>query len=377
MPLTPWLRLHDRLARRLAAVAQSGARAVLACARGGSEAPEPSASQSIEPLGTWRAGGYALAIEDSASPAPDALRAAFTSDAGERPGLGLARYPEHAGDPAELIMAADRAAREATPGTLREAQRRVSARRPAAEPLALAEGRLTLHYQPQVSLTDGSIRGLEALVRIHHKDEEGEAAWVSGGTTAIEHFQEIVPWSFAQARTDLAAWRAAGLPSVPVAVNLPLACLNEQSFCARIAAEFAAHPDMVRDFEIELTEDQPPGDLAQVCDELRQLNEVGLRLALDDVGSGFAGVSLLEQLPLDTLKIDKLFVSRLPDDPEAEANVRSLIALGRAHGLRVIGEGVELPEQRDALAALGCDLYQGYGFSAPVSAEAIGRLLRS
>ena len=363
MPLTEWLRLHDRLARRLAEVAADGGRAVLAC----SLDDGPPARADAEALGSWGPRRYALALDDDA--------AFTTAETGAR--LGIARYPDHADDPAELILAADRAAREAPPGGLREARRRAGYRRPPVEPEAFAEGRLTLHYQPQVSLTDGAIRGLEALVRIHRLDDEGEAVWVSGGTTAVEQFREIVPWTIAQARADLAAWRAAGLATVPVAINLPLACLEDGGFCQRIAALLTADPGTAADFEIELTEDQPPGDLLQVCEDLKRLKDSGLRLALDDVGTGFAGVSLLDRLPLDTLKIDRLFVARLPDDAEATETVRSLIALGRTRGLQVVGEGVELPEQRDALAALGCDLYQGYGFSAPVSAEAIGRLLRT
>ena len=359
MPLTDWLRLHDRLAQRLAGVAAKGGRAVLACSLDGE-------GDALETIGSWGPRRYALAIDNEL---------AFDS-ANSRARIGIARYPDHADAPAELILAADRAARDAPPGGRREAQRRAGYRRPAAEPMALAEGRLTLHYQPQVSLSDGSIRGLEALVRIHRLDEEGEAVWVSGGTTAIEQIHEIVPWTFEQARSDLTAWREAGLDAVPIAINLPLACLDDSGFCHRIAGLLAAHPDSARDFEIELTEDQPPGDLVQVCDDLRRLKEAGLRLALDDVGTGFAGVSLLDRLPLDTLKIDRIFVARLPEDPEATETVRALVALGRAHGLQVVGEGVELPEQRRALAELGCDLYQGYAFSAPVSAEAIARMLR-
>ena len=354
------------MAKRLAIVASRHGRAVLVCGLGEGALD----FDGFDSIGSWGARRYALATDDGAD----------FSESGHSSGslrIGVARYPDHAHDPAELILAADRAARDAAPGGRHEARHRVGGRRPAAEPQALAEGRLTLHYQPQVSLADGRIRGLEALVRIHRKGEDGEAQWVSGGTTAIEQIHEIVPWTFAQAHADLAAWRAQGLSVVPIAVNLPLACLDDQAFCRRIAEIFAADPDLARDIEIELTEDQPPGDLVQVCDDLRRLKDSGLRLALDDVGTGFAGVSLLERLPLDTLKIDRIFVARLPDDSEALDNVRALVALGRAYGLQVVGEGVELPEQREALAQSGCDLYQGYAYSAPVSAEAIGRLLRA
>ena len=358
MPLTDWLRLHDRLADRLGAVAARGGRALLACGLDGDV-------EGAEALGTWGGRRFALVPE-----ARDAFAAAGSA------GIGMARFPEHADDPAELIRAAERAARDAPPDGLREAQSRAGGRRPPVEPEAFAEGRLTLHYQPQVSLADGSIRGLEALVRIHRLDEEGESLWVSGGTTATEQIHEIVPWTIEQVRHDLGAWRGAGLETVPVAINLPLPSLDDRAFCRRIAALLTADPGRAADFEIELTEEQPPGDLARVCDDLAQLKASGLQLALDDVGTGFAGVSLLDRLPLDSLKIDRSFVARLPEQDEARENVRTLVALGRARDLRVVGEGVELPEQRQALADLGCDLFQGYVFSAPVSAEAIARLLR-
>ena len=373
------LTLHDRLARRLAAVAQAGGEAAVACTLDAEAAPD----ESDGIIGRWGSRLFRYAEGSGIESMPVATGAVGAT--------GLARYPLHGLDPAQLIRAAERAARDADKGQLLEARARRNHRLPPPEPAALAEGRVMLHYQPQVGLADERIHGLEALMRIQsrpdgndHENGDGHEGgtgaadhWVSGATTAAQLSEELLRWTFQRARADLDGWAAEGLEPVWVTVNLPLAAFADDRLTELIVALATEEPERAGRFEIELTEDQPPGDLEAIARNLARLRDSGPRVALDDIGTGFAGISLLDRLPLDALKIDRTFVAGLPASEESRGIVQCLAVLGHERGLTVIGEGVESPEQRAALAELGCDLYQGYVFSPPVSAEAVARLLRA
>lgn len=367
------LRLHDRLASRLTELARRGESAAIVCALGADPAALAAAGAAI--FGTWGEGSYLCTAAGETEALLTALRSEPATAA-----LGVARFPDHGLDPAELMRAAARAAREAPAGGLLEASARAGGRRPPPEPAALAEGRVMLHYQPQVGLADGRIHGLEALMRILSSNSDGpeeDGAWVSGASTAAQLSEALLRWTFARARADLEGWRLAGLEPVWVAINLPLAAFSDDALTDLVIELTADEGEAAGRFEIELTEEQPPGDLEAIARNLARLRAAGPRVSLDDVGSGFAAVSLLERLPLDAAKIDRAFVAGLPGGAEEAAVVRAILARAHARGLTVIGEGVELPEQRALLAELGCDLYQGYVFSPPVSAEAVARLLRA
>jgi EAL domain-containing protein (putative c-di-GMP-specific phosphodiesterase class I) len=114
-----------------------------------------------------------------------------------------------------------------------------------------------------------------------------------------------------------------------------------------------------------------------VSERLRELKEFGVRLSMDDFGTGYSSLSVLQELPLDVLKIDKAFVDHVADDPRRAAFTQAIIRLGKTLGLALVAEGVETAEQAERLRSLGCELAQGYHFSKPVAADRISGLLEA
>jgi diguanylate cyclase (GGDEF)-like protein len=243
---------------------------------------------------------------------------------------------------------------------------------------ALTGDELLLHYQPIVSLDDMSPVGVEALVRWAHP-ERGvigpqaflPAAEKSGQITDIDRW--VIRQAARQARRWADAFGAGRVP--PVSVN--------------ISAGHALWADLVEYVGTTLDDcGLPPSALALEITEtvmlelststvatLRKLREMGIHISLDDFGTGYSSLSHLRHLAVDSLKIDRSFVHRIPDDPTDAAIVASVVALAHTLGLRVVAEGIETARQRDALRALGCDLGQGYYFGRPAGAEVIEPLL--
>jgi len=148
------------------------------------------------------------------------------------------------------------------------------------------------------------------------------------------------------------------------------------SFVELVKATLAQHELEPDRLELEITETalmQDEGDALEVLGELRAF---GVRIALDDFGSGYSSLGMLRRLPIDVLKMDRTFVRALGDDSDAEAIAAAIVALARVYGMEVVAEGVETPEQRDLLAELGCDELQGYLFSPPLDHEVATRALK-
>jgi EAL domain-containing protein (putative c-di-GMP-specific phosphodiesterase class I) len=148
------------------------------------------------------------------------------------------------------------------------------------------------------------------------------------------------------------------------------------SFVEVVKGTLAQHELEPNRLELEITETalmQDEGDALEVLAELRAL---GVRIALDDFGSGYSSLGMLRRLPIDVLKMDRIFVQALGEDPDAEATAAAIVALARVYGMEVVAEGVETPEQWDLLAELGCDELQGYLFSLPLEVEDATRALK-
>jgi diguanylate cyclase (GGDEF)-like protein len=224
---------------------------------------------------------------------------------------------------------------------------------------ALERDELRLHFQPQVELRSGRITGVEALVRWQHP-EHGLLA--PGRFIGIaEETGLIVPignWVLQAACDAHREWARRGLPPLRVSVNL--------------SARQFAHDNLIRDIrslmggggfgagrlELEITESMVMRDPDRVVALLRELRQIGVRVSIDDFGTGHSSLAYLKRFPVDSLKIDHSFIAGVPDDLGDVAITHAVIA-----------EGVETKVQRDFLAAQGCDEYQGYFFSAPLSAE--------
>jgi diguanylate cyclase (GGDEF)-like protein len=227
---------------------------------------------------------------------------------------------------------------------------------------------LELAVQPQVDVASGELRAVEALVRWHHPqrgvvppDAFVSLAERSGLIAALT--QRVLDLAL-QAR---AAWSAAGL-EINIAVNLSASNLLDASFpteVERLLAQHGAGGDMLC---LELTETMLLADEGRAADVLEHLSRFGVELSIDDFGTGHSSLTRLRDLPLDELKVDRSFVAAMHADAEAAAIVRSTVHLAHELGLRVVAEGVELPEHLEALEAAGCDLAQGYLLARPMPA---------
>jgi len=241
---------------------------------------------------------------------------------------------------------------------------------------AIAAGTLVLHYQPKVALETGRVCGVEALVRWPHP---------TYGLLPPERFIPlaeqtglIVPltaWVLNEALRQRAAWAAAGV-AVAVAVNLSVRNVRDPQLCDMVAATLARHAAPAACLCLELTETVMMADAERALDVLTRLAALGVRLAVDDFGSGYSSLAYLKKLPVHELKMDKGFVRELATDAMDAAIVASTVALGHALGLRVVAEGIEDRVTWDQLKAMGCDVAQGYYLSRPLTADALGRWLR-
>ncbi|MEI7447390.1 MAG: GGDEF domain-containing response regulator [Burkholderiales bacterium] len=225
---------------------------------------------------------------------------------------------------------------------------------------ALARGEMTLHYQPQVDALDGRVVGFEALMRWTHGGRLQPAARF---IPLAEETGLIVPlgdWAVGRACDALAELRARGHTDCTVAVNIAPRQLRSGLVAARVASELAARELDPACLEIELTESGAMGDPETALGELSALRALGVGLAVDDFGTGHSSLAYLTRLPLTTLKIDRAFVQDMTVSERSRAVARTIVALGASLHLRVVAEGVETAEQRDALIALGCTRHQGW-----------------
>jgi diguanylate cyclase (GGDEF)-like protein/PAS domain S-box-containing protein len=235
-----------------------------------------------------------------------------------------------------------------------------------------------LHYQPKIRAEDGRIAGFEALLR-WRRNGQGLASPAQFVPLA-EQLGLLVPiggWAIREACRQMAAWRDAGLGQVPVAVNLSTSQLTSPQLTEHVAkclSAFGVADDLL---ELEVTESMMMSDPEQAIAILESLGRLGVRLAIDDFGTGYSSMAYLKRLPVDTLKLDRIFVTNVDTDATDADLCAGVIALAHKLGLDVVAEGVETEPQRDALAQRDCDYYQGYLFSKPLGADQATRFLRS
>jgi diguanylate cyclase len=242
---------------------------------------------------------------------------------------------------------------------------------------ALVNHEFVLHYQPKVDVRTGVAVGAEALVRWQHPTRGllGPDAFLPeverSGMMAL-----LTGVVLKAAVAQLAAWRRSGL-MLSVAVNLSASDLLDERLPARIVTLLAEHDVPTDCLELEITEHLLMTDPAQVRAVLDDLCRAGLRIAVDDYGTGYSSLAYLRDLPVDELKIDRSFVARIATDERSAAIVSSTIDLAHALDLKVVAEGVELDETLHALDALECDFAQGYHFSRPLPNEAFEPWIRN
>jgi diguanylate cyclase (GGDEF)-like protein/PAS domain S-box-containing protein len=238
--------------------------------------------------------------------------------------------------------------------------------------LALSRDELVVHYQPVARLSDGRITSVEALLRWNHParglllpGEFLDVAEESGLIVPIGH------WVLGQACQDLALWRAAGRGDLVVMVNIAARQLSRNDLATSIELALSTAGLPASALELELTETTLIQADEGALEELAELLAPGVQLGLDDFGTGYASLTYLRRLPVEFLKIDRSFVAGLGDSPDDAAIVNAIINLAHALGVRVVGEGVESPAQREVLETMGCDYAQGWLFSRPMPAAAM------
>ena len=299
--------------------------------------------------------------------------------------VGIALYPDDGYDAQTLIMRADTAMYYAKNtgrnrvGFYRHDMETPAIKRSSIESElrnALDKEELELYYQPTIDLETGKINGAEALMRWRHPirglvapDQFIPAAEASG---------LIVPmgrWALREACRQAKAWQNAGLPPIPIAVNVSALQFRTAGFLEDILRFLKESELSSRFLELELTESALMVDTPSVTPLLELLKEKGLILKLDDFGTGPSSLSYLQRCPVDVLKIDQSFVADIEPPPDGAPIVRAVIAMGKSLGCRIVAEGIETMQQFRFLRAEHCDEGQGFHFSPPVDAAAFGRLL--
>jgi len=243
---------------------------------------------------------------------------------------------------------------------------------------ALKLQQFELHYQPKFSAPTMQIRSVEALIRWRHP-ERGLIAPAEFIPLA-EESGLIVPigeWVLREACRQARAWQDQGLPMVRIAVNVSALQFRRLDLVDTVRRALIDADVNARYLEIELTESAVMTHPEESVEILERLSRMGVVVSVDDFGTGYSSISYLRRFPIDKLKIDRTFISNLMTSAEDASIVRAIISL--AHGLRlkVVAEGVETAEQVSFLQKLGCDQYQGFFFSRPVTATAFEELLRA
>lgn len=235
---------------------------------------------------------------------------------------------------------------------------------------ALDEGLLTLHYQPQIHAKSMQVSGVEALIRWQHPIH-GDIAPLKFIPIAEESglMETLGNWVIEEACRQLRIWRSEGIDSLRVAVNLSSHQLRSEKFAENVAEKLKRHGLSGRDIEFELTESAAMENPEQAIAQLQRLRELGLQLAIDDFGTGYSSLGYLKRLPIQVLKLDRVFVQDIEHD-QSDADISAAtIALAHNLGLRVVAEGVETEAQRDFLLKHDCDHFQGYLYSKPLPAD--------
>jgi diguanylate cyclase (GGDEF)-like protein len=300
--------------------------------------------------------------------------------------IGIGVFPDH-GNTAELLLrhadmalqAAKRAgggrAKIYSPALGQKSQR--AAEMAGALLDALAKSQFRMVYQP-VFTTEGEIVAFEALLRWQHPTW-GPVSPPEFIPTA-EKSGLIVPigdWVIDEVCRQAFEWNAAHLRPIKMFANVSGVQLERPDFSAKIANALKRSGLAPDRLELEITESWVISDLRGAAGKLQQLRDRGIGIALDDFGTGYAAFDYLQELPLDTLKIDRSFIQRL-DRPGANlSTVRAMTILARQLGLKTVAEGVESEEQVRKLAAMGCDLMQGFLLGRPLKPEAARLLLRN
>jgi diguanylate cyclase (GGDEF)-like protein len=243
--------------------------------------------------------------------------------------------------------------------------------------LALESGQFELHFQPIFDGASGRHRGAEALLRWKHPERGSiSPAVFIPLAEATGQILAIGDWVLEQACRSWLAWRNAGVDAGFLAINISRIQFRKR-ISKRLAELMRTYDIPPHALELEITESVLLDDHNEVADELASLHALGVRLSLDDFGTGYSSLSYLKRFKFDVLKIDRSFVTGLPDNQDDVMLVKAILAMAKGLDLHVVAEGVENRHQLNFLAAYGCDLIQGFLLGKPIGDEAYLRYLNN
>jgi len=299
--------------------------------------------------------------------------------------LGIAVYPQDASDVDQLLQRADNAMRDAQSrgGGFKYYSSeidRAAARKLKIEHMlheALDHEELSLVYQPIVDVVSGTTNAVEALLRWKQSD---------GSHISPEEFIAIAEESGLMLRTgeyvlrqacqQFALWRQSGSTLSRICVNVAKVQLMNPDFIATVKRVLKNNDLDPQDLELEISERGVLSGDYDVVAQLEELKEFGVKLSIDDFGTGDSAIAYLKELPVDTLKIDRSYIAGFAGDGKDIAIASAMIALGQRLNLTVIAEGVETTEQLELLRGFGCDSYQGFLAAKPLGPDAITAFLK-
>jgi diguanylate cyclase (GGDEF)-like protein len=295
--------------------------------------------------------------------------------------IGVAMYPDDGTDGAALTKNADAAmyvAKEEGKNDFRFYSRAINSQ--SIERLmletslrhAIERDEFSLHYQPKICVANGTVSGVEALLRWIHP-ELGNLAPMKFIPLA-EETGLIIPigrWVLKTACAQAMVWQRDGLPPMSMAVNLSPRQFQDEHLLRDIDDALRESGLPAHLLQLEITESMVMQNVTRAIKTLDAIQSRGVRLAIDDFGTGYSSMSMMKQFPIDTIKIDRSFVRDLADNVEDQAIASAIISMGKALGLTIVAEGVETKEQDAFLRAGACDELQGYLFSKPLPADAI------
>jgi diguanylate cyclase (GGDEF)-like protein len=325
---------------------------------------------------------------DIANEVREALRAPFDlhgQQAALTASIGIAMYPDDAADPESLIRNAETAmgrAKQAgrdgcrfyTAGMNVQVLERLDLE--LALRRALDGDEFLLHFQPKMNVVTGAVSGLEALLRWqrpgHGLVQPGVFIPVMEETGMIVR---VGAWVIDAACRQIAAWSAAGMADMRVAVNVSSRQFAEGDLEGEIRAALERHQVDARLLELELTESALMTNTEHTIAVLGRLKQLGIRIAIDDFGTGYSSLAYLKRFPIDKLKIDIAFVREVTTNPDDAAIALAIISMAHSMHMEVIAEGVESPEQLAYLGQHHCDEIQGFHFSRPLPADEVARMV--
>jgi len=307
-----------------------------------------------------------------------------------RASIGVSLFPNDCEDAGELIRNADAAMYQAkrlgrnnfrfyTESMTSQAADRLQLETRLRR--AVEHREFTLHYQPMVRVSDRRVVAVEALVRLRVPDTTDECLPSIGPDEFIPVMEDtgmimaLGEWVLQEACRQGRAWLDAGLDFGRLAVNVSAAEIRRGGVIERVSRVLRATGLPADRLELEITESglMEHGDMAERF--LQQLHQLGVALSIDDFGTGYSSLAYLKRFPVHQLKIDRSFVQDLPGNANDAQLVSTMISLAHNLNMRVVAEGVEMPDQEAFLGARGCDVAQGYLFSRPVAAAQIEKML--